>query len=105
MPITNPLHRYKWKVGEDPEGPFSEEEKEKREPVERDENGQIIIPRRRVLDLYEILGLDDQATQDQIRAAYKKKALKHHPGTYILLLHLSSSYHLCGMGCLIISNR
>lgn len=90
MPITNPLHRYKWKVGKDPEGYSSEEEEYKRGPVERDENGEIIIPRRRVLDLYEVLGLDDQATQDQIRAAYKKKALKHHPGTYIL----NYIYHL-----------
>ncbi len=29
---------------------------------------------------YHILGLDSQATSDQVKSAYRKQALKHHPG-------------------------
>lgn len=29
---------------------------------------------------YQILGLDEKATADQIRSAYKKQALRNHPG-------------------------
>jgi DnaJ-class molecular chaperone len=30
---------------------------------------------------YEVLGLDPQVTADQVKSAYRKQALKHHPGT------------------------
>jgi DnaJ family protein B protein 6 len=30
-------------------------------------------------NLYDILGIDSDATQEQVRKAYKKKALKTHP--------------------------
>jgi DnaJ family protein C protein 9 len=29
---------------------------------------------------YEVLGVEDKATADQIKSAYRKQALKHHPG-------------------------
>ena len=29
---------------------------------------------------YEVLGLDPQVSADQIKSAYRKQALKHHPG-------------------------
>jgi DnaJ family protein C protein 9 len=29
---------------------------------------------------YEILGLEEEAAADQIKSAYRKQALKHHPG-------------------------
>lgn len=31
------------------------------------------------LSLYDILGVADTATQDQIKAAFRQKALEHHP--------------------------
>lgn len=34
-----------------------------------------------VIDPYEVLGLERNATPDQIKQAYRKAALKHHPGT------------------------
>lgn len=33
-----------------------------------------------VIDPYEVLGLDRSATADQVKSAYRKAALKNHPG-------------------------
>lgn len=32
-------------------------------------------------DLYKILGVESNATAEAIKTAYKKNALRHHPGT------------------------
>lgn len=34
-------------------------------------------------DFYKILGIDKQANEEDIKKAYKKKALEHHPGTVL----------------------
>lgn len=33
-----------------------------------------------VIDPYEVLGLERTATADQVKSAYRKAALKNHPG-------------------------
>lgn len=42
-----------------------------------------------LIDPYEVLGLERNATPDQIKQAYRKAALKHHPGT---MLYLRSTF-------------
>ena len=32
------------------------------------------------VDPYQVLGLNREATEDQVKSAYRKQALKHHPG-------------------------
>lgn len=43
------------------------------------------------VDPYETLGLDKTATPDQVKSAYRKAALKHHPGTVSLVSLLSKN--------------
>lgn len=33
-----------------------------------------------IIDPYELLGIDKTATADQVKSAYRKAALKNHPG-------------------------
>jgi DnaJ-domain-containing protein 1 len=55
------------------------------------------MPRKREIDLedeeppaiepYKVLGIEKSATADKVKSAYRKAALKHHPGMrYIILL-------------------
>lgn len=40
---------------------------------------------------YEVLGLDREATADQVKSAYRKAALKHHPGMFAPSIFVSAS--------------
>jgi DnaJ-class molecular chaperone len=41
-----------------------------------------------IIDPYEVLGLERDATADQIKSAYRKAALKNHPGMHPSQGHL-----------------
>jgi len=51
-------------------------------------------------DYYKILGIDRNANDDEIKKAYKKRALVHHPGKlclidlFILLIYLNMWYYI-----------
>ena len=34
------------------------------------------------VDPYKVLEIDPKATADQVKSAYRKQALKHHPGSF-----------------------
>jgi DnaJ family protein C protein 9 len=41
---------------------------------------------------YKVLGVEKSATADEIKSAYRKQALKNHPGTS-LLAHIEGNYN------------
>jgi DnaJ family protein C protein 9 len=42
------------------------------------------------IDPYEVLSLATEATADDVKKAYRKMALRHHPGTLFALFQLAS---------------
>lgn len=38
---------------------------------------------------YEVLEIDEKASADEVKSAYRKKALKHHPGRTSRSLHIN----------------
>lgn len=41
--------------------------------------GQTATENDKLADAYKVLGVDPSATNDEVKAAYRKMALKHHP--------------------------
>lgn len=39
------------------------------------------------IEPYTVLGIDKRATADEVKAAYRKTALKHHPGMLLSIHH------------------
>lgn len=58
------------------EDPFvnDDEEEEEEDDIEEEDGPPTIDP-------YDVLGLETEATADDVKKAYRKLALKHHPGT------------------------
>lgn len=44
-------------------------------------NAQLELKKSKRKDYYKILGVDKNASEDEIKKAYRKRALMHHPGT------------------------
>lgn len=47
------------------------------------------------IEPYTVLGLEKTATADEIKSAYRKAALKHHPGMHLMKILKSGSYYFC----------
>lgn len=45
-------------------------------------NAQVELKKSKRKDYYKILGVDKNASEDEIKKAYRKRALMHHPGTH-----------------------
>lgn len=47
------------------------------------------------IEPYTILGIDKNATDDEVKSAYRKTALKHHPGTRAQFPSLLCTLQVC----------
>lgn len=46
-------------------------------------NAQLELKKSKRKDYYKVLGVDKNATEDEIKKAYRKRALLHHPGAWL----------------------
>jgi DnaJ family protein C protein 9 len=53
------------------------------------------------IEPYKILGIEKSATADQVKAAYRKAALKHHPGMRFTFIppHKKRTFHYSWVAC------
>lgn len=52
-------------------------------------NAQMELKKSKRKDYYKILGVDKNASEDEIKKAYRKRALMHHPGIQMVLERVS----------------
>ncbi len=56
---------------------------------------QLELKKSKRKDYYKVLGVGKNATEDEIKKAYRKRALMHHPGTYFIeIISVFSLYSL-----------
>lgn len=72
-----PRQKPKSRKEEPTEDPFINDDEE-----EEDEDADLEADGPPSIDPYAVLGLEKEATADDVKKAYRKMALKHHPGTY-----------------------
>lgn len=46
---------------------------------------QLQLKKSKRKDYYKVLGVGKNATEDEIKKAYRKRALMHHPGSFTVL--------------------
>lgn len=62
----------------------NDEEYERDEFIDDEQEDDIDEDGPPVVDPYEVLGLETEATADDVKKAYRKLALQHHPGMHVI---------------------
>lgn len=55
-------------------------------------NAQLQLKKSKRKDYYKVLGVGKNATEDEIKKAYRKRALMHHPGNPVVFLNHNTSF-------------
>lgn len=62
-------------------------------------NAQMELKKSKRKDYYKILGVDKNASEDEIKKAYRKRALMHHPGIQVFSEHALLLRFSCTAAC------